>query len=95
MTVRIVPTHMKKNVDAIRLADIGLSTPTLATRRYSIMPAMSASAKLTTENTIESFCNRPFLLSTQINPSVFSDRASILYSAIGIPVIISGLYIYR
>lgn len=53
---------MKKNVDAIKLADMGLSLPTLSNRRYSITPEVNASKKLTTAETSETFCNTPFLL---------------------------------
>lgn len=55
MTVRTTPTHMKKNVDAIKLADMGLSLPTLSSRRYSITPEVNASTKLTAAEMIEAF----------------------------------------
>ena len=80
MTVRTTPTHMKKNVDAKKLADMGLSIPTLSNRRYSITPEVNASTKLTTAETSETFCNTPFLLVMQIMLPVFSDRTSFLYS---------------
>lgn len=53
---------MKKNVDAIKLADMGLSLPTLSNRRYSITPEANANKILTTAETSETFCNTPFLL---------------------------------
>jgi hypothetical protein len=64
MMIRTVPTHMKKNVDAIRLADTGSSLPTLSNRRYSITPVMNASIKLTTAETIENFCKTLLLSAT-------------------------------
>jgi len=64
MMIRTVPTHMKKNTDAIRLADMGLSLPTLSNGRYSITPVMNASTKITTAETIEIFCKIPLLSAT-------------------------------
>ena len=55
MMIRTTPTKMKKNVDAIRLADIGLSLPTLSSRRYSRTPEVKARIKLITEKNRESF----------------------------------------
>ena len=72
---------MKKNVDAIKLADMGLSLPTLSNWRYSITPEVNASTKLTTAETSETFCNTPFLLVMQIKVPVFSDRNSFHYSS--------------
>jgi hypothetical protein len=69
---------MKKNVDAIKLADMGLSLPTLCNRRYSITPEVKASTKLTIAETSETFCNTPFLLVMQIKFPVFSDRISFI-----------------
>ncbi|MDX2369033.1 MAG: hypothetical protein QNK36_11625 [Colwellia sp.] len=63
MIVRTTPTDMKKNIDAIRLADMGLSLPTLSSRRYSITPEANASTKLTTAETSDTFCNTPFSFS--------------------------------
>jgi len=65
---RIVPTHTKKNVEAIRLAETGLSLPTLSNRRYSITPVMNASTKLATAETRESFCKKPFFAIMQLKP---------------------------
>jgi hypothetical protein len=79
MMTRITPTHTKKNIDAIRLADTGLSLPTLSSRRYSITPAMNASTKLATAETIESFCKKPFLSVTQPGPPICSDRVGAPY----------------
>ena len=62
MMVRTTPTDMKKNVDAIKLADMRSSLPTLFNRRYSITAEVNASTKLTTAKTSEAFCNTPFLL---------------------------------
>ena len=80
MTVRTTPTHMKKNVDAIKLADMGLSIPTLSNRIYNITPEVNARIKLTTAKTSEILCNTPFLLVMQIKIPVFSDRIGFLYS---------------
>ena len=71
---------MKKNVDAIKLADIGLSLPTLSNRRYSKTPEVNASTKLTTAEMSEIFCNIPFLLVMQIKLPVISDWISFLFS---------------
>ena len=79
MTVKTTPTHMKKNVDAIKLADMGLSLPTLSNRRYSITPEVNASTKLTTAEMSETFCNTPFLLVMQIKLPVISDRIGFLF----------------
>lgn len=57
---------MKKNVDAIRLADMGLSLPKLSSRRYSITPEVNASTKLTIAETTDSFCSILFLLVMRI-----------------------------
>jgi len=62
MTVRTPPTQMKKNIDAIKLADMGSPLPTLSDRRYSITPEVNANKKLSTAATSEAFCNTPFLL---------------------------------
>ena len=80
MMVRITPTHMKKNVDAIKLADMGLSLPTLCNLRNSKTPDANASIKLTTAKTSEAFCNTPFLLAMQIKIPVFRDRTYFHYS---------------
>jgi hypothetical protein len=61
MVIKTAPIHMKKNVDAIRLADMG-SLLTLSSRRYRITPEINARAKLTTPETSESFCRTPLLL---------------------------------
>lgn len=58
---------MKKNVDAIKLADTGSSLLVLSIRRYKKTPDASASAKLTIAVKSEAFCNTPFLLVMQIN----------------------------
>ena len=73
MMVRTTPTHMKKNVDAKKLADMGLSIPILSNRRYNITPEVNASTKLTTAETRENFCNILFLLVMDIKIPVFSD----------------------
>ena len=67
MIARITPTQTKKNVDAIRLADIGLSLPTLCNRRTNATPVTTASTKLITEKIIETFCKKRFFLANWIN----------------------------
>lgn len=62
MKTRTIPTHTKKNVEAIRLADMGSPLLTLSDRKYSITADVTASKKLTTAETSEAFCNTPFLL---------------------------------
>ena len=62
MMVRTTPTDMKKNIDAIKLADMRSSLPILCSRKYSITAEVNASTKLTTAKTSDAFCNTPFLL---------------------------------
>lgn len=60
MVIKTAPIHMKKNVDAIRLADMGLPLSTLSTLRYRVMPEINANAKLNTPETSKIFCRPPF-----------------------------------
>ncbi len=77
MMVRTTPTHTKKNVDAIKLADMGSSLLSFSNRRYSRTPETNANIKLTTAETSEIFCNIPFLLGMQIKLLVFEERLNI------------------
>ena len=57
---------MKKNVEAIRLADMGSSLPKVSNLKYSKMPEDSASTKLMIAETSETLCSTPFLLAIKI-----------------------------
>jgi len=74
MTLRTPPTQMKKNVDAIKLADMGLSLPTLSNRKYSRTAEVTASKKLNAAAIREAFCNIPFFLVMLIKLPVFNER---------------------
>lgn len=71
--VRTTPTQTKKKVDAIKLADMGLSPPHVPYRRNSIRPEAIASTKLTAAETSETFCNTPLLLVMLIELPVLSE----------------------
>lgn len=54
-----MPTKMKKNTDASKLADIGLSKPVACTLAYNNTPQTAATIKLATPAQTANFCKKP------------------------------------